>query len=246
MDAHTPQPSEQPTVETAATPDRSADQVVPDEPRRPSSQPIAKCRNCHKLKSVRRRGLCSGCYRQSDIRRQFKTEFKACPQAPEDSDVTGERPKPEQPTGALPRTEDKIGALARRAAAKQDLWHQADAQIDSDRAFAERKGGGFNVRTLRPALPVRGRPEIRRTWQGQPVDRNTSGTNEEAPADQPAGAKEVTGLPASASAEGRPAAALRSGAALSRPAPAPLPLSDCVAPSAPVAAAGAPVPTAHG
>lgn len=74
-----------------------------------------------------KRGLCYRCYHTPAVRQQYpRLKFRSV------EDINGGRPLPETPTAARPGSVEKVHALLMRARLRQQLWHPADAPMDSE------------------------------------------------------------------------------------------------------------------
>ena len=88
------------------------------------------CRNCHKSKPNRPRGLCWSCYYSPGVRDQYPSTSKFARRGV--GDYNGKAPMPPFATPALPGSAEKVAILEQRAKMRLALWHPADAPMDAE------------------------------------------------------------------------------------------------------------------
>ncbi len=86
------------------------------------------CRNCHKSKPNRPRGLCWSCYYAPGVRDRFPSTSKFARRGV--GDYNGKSPLPPFATPALPGSPEKVAILEQRARMRLSLWHPSDAPMD--------------------------------------------------------------------------------------------------------------------
>ena len=87
------------------------------------------CRHCQTGVVCRPRGLCWSCYYTTGVRELYPSTSKYGRRGP--GNFNGRPKPPTAPTGAPPGSPETIAVLAQRVQLRQDLWHPADATLES-------------------------------------------------------------------------------------------------------------------
>lgn len=85
------------------------------------------CRNCHKKRVCRPRGLCWDCYYRPGVRDRYPSTNKFAHRGV--GNFTGSGRMPAVPTATAPGSAERVAVLAERAARGERLDHPGDVRL---------------------------------------------------------------------------------------------------------------------